>query len=300
MSGQVIPANGRRLLNVAASLSSRDDGPPPGAKGPSVLPDGRFVFAGVEPGRYLLRVRAQTEGSAEMLFAAYGLDIAGEDVSGLMLTLQPGGRIEGKIVVESRQGTTAPPLKSLRVRASFTDGAAFGAAAGTVQSNGRFAVQGIMKGAHQVVVDGLAPPWVVKSVVFRGTDITDRQLDVNVAEQLRDVHVTISDESSLVRGVVRTPRDEPAGNTGVLVFSQVPLFWMPTNRRMRAAYTDADGRFSVQGLPAGEYVAIAATSADAGDLGRPERLREFQAKGVPFRLASDGAQADIKLQVIPR
>ena len=186
------------------------------------------------------------------------------------------------------------------MRAPFADGTFFGETPAAVQSNGLFAVHGLMKGAHQLVVDGLTPPWVVKSVVFRGSDITDRQLDVNVAEHVRDVRVTITDESSLVQGVVRTPRDEPAAYTGVLVFSQVPLFWIPTNRRMRAASTDADGRFSIPGLPAGEYVAIAATSADAGDLGRPDRLREFQAKGVPFRLASDGARADVKLQVIPR
>ena len=161
-------------------------------------------------------------------------------------------------------------------------------------------LDGLLKGGHQLVVDGLPSPWVVKSVVVRGNDITDRQLDVNVAERLGDVRVTISDESSLVRGVVRTARDEPAAHAGVLVFSQVPLFWMPTNRRMRAAYSDADGRFTVSGLPAGEYVAIAATSADAGDLGRPDRLRDFQAKGVPFRIASDDAQADVKLQVISR
>ena len=35
-------------------------------------------------------------------------------------------------------------------------------------------------------------------------------------------------------------------------------------------------------------------------LGRPDRLRDFQAKGVPFRIASDDAQADVKLQVISR
>jgi hypothetical protein len=29
-------------------------------------------------------------------------------------------------------------------------------------------------------------------------------------------------------------------------------------------------------------------------------LRAFQAEGVPFRLDSDGAQAVVKLQVIPR
>ena len=300
VTGQVVPANGGRLLNVAVSLTSRDDGPSVGGESPSIQPDGRFVFADVEPGRYQLRVRAQTEGLDTSLFAAYALDVMGKDVSGLMLTMQAGARIEGRVSVESRRGAKAPSLKSLRVRAPFTDGTAFGEAPAAVQSNGTFAVHSLMQGARQIIVEGLKPPWVLKSVVFRGSDITDRPLDLNVGEQLRDVRITITDESSLVQGTVRTPRDEPAAHTGVLLFSQVPLFWMPTNRRMRAAYTDADGRFSVPGLPAGDYVAIAATSGDAGDLGRPDRLREFQAKGVAFRLVSDGAQADVKLQVIPR
>ena len=300
VSGQVVPADGRRLSNMAVSLTSRDEGPLLRAGTPSLLPDGRFSFASVDAGRYQLRVRAQTEGSGATLFAAYSLDVAGDDVAGLRLTLQPGARIEGQLTVDSRRGAKAPPMKDLHVRAPFTDGTAFGETPVAVQSNGTFAVRDLMKGARQIVVDGLPAPWVVKSVVYRGNDITDRQIDVNVAEQVRDVRVTITDESSVVRGVVRTARDEPAAETGVLVFSQVPLFWVRTNRRMRSAYTDAEGRFSVPGLPAGEYVAIAATSAEAGDLGRPDRLREFQAKGVSFRLASDGAQADVKLQVIPR
>lgn len=300
VSGQVIPANGRALSNVAVSLTSRADGPPPRPESPSLFRDGRFAFANVEPGRYQLRVRAQTEGSDATLFAVYALDVAGEEVSGLMLSLQPGARIDGQIVVEGRRGATAPSLPTLRVRAPFTDGTAFGEVPAPVQSSGAFTVRGLMKGAHQIIVDGPPAPWVIKSVVYRGTDITDRQIELNVAEPVRNVRVTITDESSLVRGVVRTARDEPAADAGVLVFSQVPLFWIPTNRRMRTAHTDAEGRFSVPGLPAGEYVAIAATSADDADLGRPERLREFQAKGVAFRLPSDGAQADVKLQVIFR
>ena len=300
VAGQVVPANGRRFLNVAVSLTSRDNGPPVGGERPSIQPDGRFLFANVEPGRYQLRVRAQTEGLDTSLFAAYALDVIGKDVTGLMLPLQAGARMEGRVSVESRRGAKPPVLKSLRVRAPFTDGTAFGEVPAVVQPNGTFSVQHLMQGAHQILVEGLTAPWAVKSVVFRGGDITDRPLDVNIAEQLRDVRITITDESSLVQGIVRTPRDEPAAHTGVLLFSQVPLFWMPTNRRMRSVCTDADGRFSVFGLPAGEYVAIAATSADAGDLGRPDRLREFQAQGVAFRLVSDGARADVKLQVIPR
>jgi len=300
VSGQVVAATGGQLLNLAVSLTSRDDGPAVQLESPTLLPDGRFAFANVPPGRYQLRVRAQAEGSAQVLFAAYALDVAGEDMPGIMLTLQPGARLDGEVIVESRRGAPAPALKTLRVLAPFTDGTVFGDVAGAVQVNGTFTIDGVMKGAHQVIVDGLPSPWVVKSVVLRGSEITDRHLDVNVGERVRDIRVTISDESSIVRGVVRTADDQPAANTSVLVFSQVPLFWIRTNRRTRVARTDADGRFTVEGLPAGEYVAIATASLDEGDLGRPDRLRELQAKGVPFRLASDGAQADVKLQVILR
>jgi len=69
-------------------------------------------------------------------------------------------------------------------------------------------------------------------------------------------------------------------------------------------YTDEVETHALSGIHLdiqdGEYVAIATASVDEGDLGRPDRLRELQAKGVPFRLASDGAQADVKLQVIFR
>ena len=87
-------------------------------------------------------------------------------------------------------------------------------------------------------------------------------------------------------------------NTGVLVFSRVPLFWTRTGRRMRIAYTDNDGRFNVAGLPAGDYVAVASPSVDEGDLGRRERLEAWQAIATPFRLDSDRARADVRLQVM--
>jgi hypothetical protein len=300
VSGQVVTPNGSQLVNLVMSLTSRDGAVSGPVGTPSLRPDGRFAFANVPAGRYQLRVRAQTEKSDEVLCAAYVVDVSGEDIPDILLTLRPGARLEGQVLVDSRRAAKAPPLNTLRVRARFSDGSVFGDMVGTVGANGTFTVNGVMSGAHQVVVDGLPSPWVVKSVLLRGSDIIDRHLDVNVAERIRDIRVTISDESSIVRGVVRTASGEVAARTGVLVFSQVPLFWMRTNRRMRVAYTDANGHFTVEGLPAGEYVALALASVDEGDLGRPDRLRAFQAEGVPFRLDSDGAQADVKLQVIPR
>jgi hypothetical protein len=156
------------------------------------------------------------------------------------------------------------------------------------------------------VVDGLQSPWVVKSIVYHGSDIIDRQIDVVEKEQFRDIRITITDASSLVSGIVEqapsgpTPPAEaarPVANAGVLVFPRVPLFWMRTSRRMRVAYTDDSGRFTLPGLPAGEYLAVASMSIDEGDLGRRNRLRALESIGVPFRLESDEARATVTLQL---
>ena len=66
---------------------------------------------------------------------------------------------------------------------------------------------------------------------------------------------------------------------------------------MRVAYTDTLGRFTVPGLPAGDYLAVASMSVDESDLGRRDRLQALQAIATPFRLDSDDAQATMTLIV---
>ena len=99
----------------------------------------------------------------------------------------------------------------------------------------------------------------------------------------------------MVTGSVENARKQPVANATVLVFSRSPLFWTRTNRRMRSAYTDRDGRFSVPGLPAGEYFAIASPELNESDLGRRDWLQALQGQAVPFRLAADDATAVIDL-----
>jgi hypothetical protein len=168
---------------------------------------------------------------------------------------------------------------------------------GAVQANGSFVLRGLMRGPHQIVVDGLEPPWVVKDVVYRGADIADREIDVGVQEHLRGVRVTITDVSGEVSGLVQNARQQPVADAGVLVFSRVPLHWSRVGRRMRVAYTGLDGRFTVAGLPAGDYLAVASMWFDDSDLGRRDRLRVLQNAGTPLRLDSDAARASVTLQL---
>lgn len=302
VSGRLVAYDSRQLISGAIVMSPLEGrGVPIAApEEPAIYPDGRFSFNAVAPGRYQIRARGQTEPAAATLFAVYSIEVFGADADGVTMTLRPGATVDGRLTVESVRGTRPPDLSTLRVRAPFIDGNAFGdSLTGSVQPNGRYTLRGLMQGAHQILVDGLEPPWVVKSVTYHGSDITDLQLPMEEREELHDVRIVISDASTVVSGVVQDSRKLPVANTGVLVCATVPLYWRRTSRRMRIAFTDQQGRWSVTGLPPGEYVAVAGRTIDEGDLGRSDRLETLLPLGTPFRLDSADARATLTLQVSP-
>jgi hypothetical protein len=303
VAGRLAAEGGRPLLNGAIVMTAGDGAGVPVSPpaDPSLLPDGRFNFGQVAPGRYQIRARGQTEASGVPLFGTYAVEVLGRDVDDIRIDLRPGAQLEGTVTIAARPGSASPGLQNLRVRAPFTDGSSFGdALGGAVRADGAFAVRGLMHGAHQLVVEGLQPPWFVQSILYRGSEISDRPLEVNDREQLRDIHITVSDRSGRIDGVVENARGAPVANAGVIVFPRVPLFWVRTNQRMRAASTDAAGRFSIAALPPGDYVAVASLSIDAADLGRPDRLRALEAIGTPFRIdAAAPAHVTLQLAVPP-
>ena len=68
------------------------------------------------------------------------------------------------------------------MRAPFSDGSSFGdAPTGEILANGSFIIRGLMSGSHIITVEGLPYPWVLKSVTYRGQDITDTGLEPTAA-----------------------------------------------------------------------------------------------------------------------
>ncbi len=298
--GQLMAYNGKELLSGSVVMSplSGEGVPTAPPDDISIKPDGRFVFGQVAPGNYEIRARGVTDTAGTALFAVFSTDVLGRDIGDIRMTLRPGAILAGTVTADIRRGTKPPPLTTLRVRAPFTDGNGFGdALTGSVQADGTFALRGVMKGAHQIVVDGLLAPWMLKSVSLHGSDITDVQIDLSEKQQVRDVRITISDESGVVRGTVENARNRPVPNATVLVFSSSPLFWLRTSRRLRSTYTDEEGRFIIPGLPPGEYLAIASLALDESDLGRRGRLESLLAQAMPFRLTADEATASVALRV---
>jgi hypothetical protein len=238
-----------------------------------------------------------TNAKGPALFATFVVFIEGRDVDNLQLTLRPGGTLDGQVTLAAEHAEPSPTLSALRVRAPSADGGLGEALTGKVRADGRFVLRDLMTGDHQIVVDNLPSPWVVKSVVLRGRDITDAGIEILEGQQLHDARITITDRASELSGRV-LEHGVLVADTAVLVYPVTPQFWLRSHRRMRLTRTDAEGRFRVRGLPEGEYLAIASSEIDEEDLGRRDRLESMRALATPVSIGGPDARVTIELPLI--
>jgi hypothetical protein len=155
-------------------------------------------------------------------------------------------------------------------------------------------------GTMRVQAQGLQPPWNVRAVRYRGTDITDSGLEVKPNEDLGDVEVELTNRTTEISGTVTNARDEPVKDYWALFFAREPEKRRPPTRYARTARADQDGRFKTTGLPPGEYFAIALDAFDPNEGTDPEFLGRVEARATRFALGDGETKAlDLKLSSPP-
>jgi hypothetical protein len=150
------------------------------ARAPRSGKDGSFTLNSVPPGDYTLQARSvqvitSTQGDNVMVFRAATiggggdsesgstpLAVAGEDVSGILLTTSKGGTATGTVVFDGpRPASTA----SIRVTsmAVDSDGPALGGGGASPKEDGSFELKGL-SGPRLIRVANAPPGWTLKSV----------------------------------------------------------------------------------------------------------------------------------------
>jgi hypothetical protein len=303
VSGRLVTPDNRLLLGGAVIMN-----PIPGegfawfpARELSIAPDGTFSSRNVPPGRYQIRARADVEAQGVALFSMYSVTVDGRDLGDLEMTLSPGATVEGTLAVEAVSTPKPGSFADIRVRAPLVDGSSFGdGVTGDVRPDGRYRIRGLMPGSHFVTVEGLPYPWVLKTVAYRGRDISDGGLDVDSGQEFRDVLVTITDAATEVNGAVTDEGGREAPDAMVLIMPSSAEAWTRTSRRFRLLWTDANGRFQVRGLPPGEYRAVATYDLDESETYRRDLLRELARDGVPLSIGDRQRRAvDLLLVSLP-
>lgn len=290
-----------QLLPSQHSLSAM--GAPVGAR---IFPDGRFEFPNVPPGEYVIQgYRGRTSPSAEGEFGAARVTVTDGDVRGVIVRTSAGSSIRGRILFEPTLGSITPNpwevgLSPIPVDYDLSPPNNFASA--DIRPNGSFVIEGI-NGPRRLEVLSAPPGWVLKEIRAGGINVTDQILPFGTAdESLRDVEVVLTDRISELIGSVRDDRARPMVAATVIAFSTDRSHWYPRSRYVQRVPTEADGSFSIAGLPAGTYYAVPVRDvpADGADAWQEPAFLESLLPAAMNVLVGEGVKASASFRLSGR
>jgi len=228
-------------------------------------------------------------------FAETAVSVADADVTGVIVSLQRGARLTGRLEFD---GTIERPEPAALARISIVAERADGATSGTpftsippgrADESGTFKTYGLPPGRYLVRALAGPPGWTLKSVTSEGRDISDHPIDLRAAD-VANVVVTFTDRPTKLSGVARGSDGNVDPNALIVIFPADNTNWRDfgfNTRRMRGVRAGKDGTFSVSGLPAGDYYVAAIKEESYGQWQDPQVLEELSRGAAQIRL-SDG------------
>jgi protocatechuate 3,4-dioxygenase beta subunit len=303
VAGALLDANGRPTTGGAVALTPAESAV--GVRVGARIAEGSFEFLNVPAGRYIIsmskgRVNSWTEGD----FAAMPVTVAGTDVRGLVLQAVPGSRIAGRIVYNSSEPSRPPPDNGLEIVPVPVDPAfapSNGIASARLITSTLFELNGIT-GTRRLQVVHTPPGWMIQSMLADGIDILDKPLTFGGEQRSMVVDLTMTDRVTLLKGAITDDRSRTVEGAEVLVFSRDRRTWYPRSRFLRRARTNAEGVFTVEGLPEDSYFVVASPQlpADGEEAWQePEYLDTSSARASVVNVTA-GNVANLNLRVTAR
>jgi hypothetical protein len=256
-----------------------------------VQPDGRFDFANVPPGQYQLSVtfrpgmtgggptgaalafigargnvmaptppRSGGPGTvADSLWASDLISVGDEDVTGLVVGLQQGLEVTGRVQFV---GPGTAPAAQVMQRAgvqllSLEMGLQQRSYMGTLQPDSTFRIGGIVPGRY--VIFPSIPVGNIASITAGGEDITDVVLDLTAGGRSGiELSMTMTPPGT-IQGRVHLASGDIADQVFVRAFPADRRYWQDPYgafRRYKSSRVNPDLTYTVS-LPAGEYFLVA-------------------------------------------
>jgi len=254
--------------------------------------EGRFRFTNVPPGRYRLVLRGTAGELLPNLEVGASADVvvADEDVSNVVLDLQPAATVEGKVVFS---GTSRPPpsiVARVQVRLDPAVPGPLsmyqGPVTATPDPTGRFALAKVFPGDYRISASFREETgWFVDSATLAGRDVLDQSLEVRANQSVTGVVVTLTDQRAELSGTIVTEKGEPAPEYLILIYPADQRYWGALSRRILGTRSGYDGGFVIHGLRAGHYRVATLLDPEIGAWFDAEFLRQLESSSSPLSIA---------------
>lgn len=236
--------------------------------------DGTFELTGVPPGTYVLHAIGEGGFGRPPQFGVATVVVEDRDPAPVTVQTSPGTTLEGRFIVE---GVSDPPLRALAIHASPADldrgpRAGRGPEGLAIYDDGRFYLTGL-HGPMRFSATSLPPTWYLKSVRIAGGDVTDTPFDFgSSAQTLSDAEIVLSVEGATIAGVVTDGASTRAANFVAVAFSTSRETWFNGSRHVKQRRSEANGSYTIAGLPPGDYWVVAVDRLEQGNWLTPENL----------------------------
>jgi len=214
-----------------------------------------------------------------------------------VIALHKGSRVTGRIEFE---GESQPPLTpAIRIYASEPAGSHGMNTPGssTIAEDWSFEIAGVSPGKRVFRMVGLPSTHALKSAFVGGVDVIDRETEFDGKEEIQDVRLVVTSRVTTVTGLATDDRGRPVEEYALVVFASDPDRWGPATRHVATARPDQSGRFTVTGLPPGDYLVAALNYLERGESSSPEFLVSIKSKSTPVSLL-EGETKAVNLKVI--
>ena len=311
VSGIVTTSSGRLDSGTHVALTRLVSGPAALLLSPlvsvsGVSRDGSFVVAGVPPGQFVLQARSipasvvdsvattgritnRTLATGEI--GTYPIVVDGVDIADVALATAPMGHVSGRAMLDD-DASAAPQGRSIQVAAiaASSDAVSAGPSAVPIESSGRFDIAGLA-GLFLIRVSGLPRGVYLDHVDAGGRDVSDSGVDVPPGQSVTGLTVHLTSHPTRLSGRVTIERGGDLSGCDVVVFAADKERWeWPSSRFLGSARAQRDGRFQLEGLPAGSYLAIALSYVEKGQWRDPDFLAGAAPNAQRVALTNGGSQ----------
>ena len=267
--------------------------------------EGRFSYAGLSPGQYVITARtsppasAATDPASGPRWAMAEVTVNGADQS-VALALQPAMTLSGTVVFDGAALSRPASLATMRVSMQSMDAGrvSIGVPPAAVNPDGTYVIRGVTPGRYRLSATSPSAPvgWMLRSAVVGGVDSLDVPIDVGPSQPVEGAVLTFTDHPTELSGVLQTPAGVPTSNYFIIVFATDKRARTPSSRRTVMARPASSGRYTVRNLPPGEYFVAAVTDVEFNAWFDPAFLSELVASSTKVTFG-EGEKKTLDLRI---
>jgi hypothetical protein len=294
VAGRVFDESGRPPAQVRIQMHSIAPNASAGEYSSSVDRNGRFQLTDVVAGNYMLMVQ-DPQNTWRWAAAVERISVDDEDVTDLELRARAGAHVQGRVLRDTGVTRALDP-NGIRVqfqRIVSGSGLFLGGGRPTA-ADGTFSFE-TPAGPMTIAIPNVPSGWMVRRIIVDDAEIGDRPFEL--AEGIgHRVDVVLTDRITQLLGVVRDAKGRTVMGADVLVFPEDAPRWTPGARSIKRVRGDAFGRFQIDALVPGDYLAVALDEPVPFALDDTELMQQVGASATRVRI-SDGERRAISLRV---